>query len=263
VFYTHYNANKIIGCNLLKFLRILIQQTQILLDGCLPSHCLLCNLPSEQPLICKHCYQSVLKARPCCLHCGCALHTTQAFCGECLKHTFHFQQLHALASYQPPFPKLIKQLKYNNQLIYADLLGLLLADSAKQKYSLQQLQKIDYFIAVPLHIKKLRKRGFNQAQLICDALIKQLPTPALTLSPIVRTKFTIAQEGLTRQQRIKNLHQVFVLTPKAKNTLFGKYVVLIDDVVTTGATINSLCQCLLQEGVKRVDVWCISRTSLN
>lgn len=249
-------------------LRSIHHHSQTFIEACLPSHCLLCRLPSKQALICKFCYDSILTERSCCLHCGCGLASSQTFCGECLKHPFDFQQLHAIASYQPPFPELIKQLKYNSQLLYADLLGLLLANSIKQRYNQQQLQEIDYIIAVPLNIQKHRKRGFNQAQLINDALVKQLPTLTTATKlmheqPIIRHKFTSAQEGLSRSQRLLNLNNAFTLTAEARIALPGKYVVLIDDVVTTGATINSLCQCLLAVNVKRVDVWCICRTELD
>ncbi|MEL0630220.1 ComF family protein [Psychromonas aquatilis] len=248
---------------MIRFLQRLTKLHQILLEGCLPNHCLLCNLPSEQSLICRYCYETMLMPRPCCLHCGCGLATTQNFCGECIKHSFEFQQLHAIAGYQSPFPELIKQLKYDNQLLNADLLGLLLADSIKQRYSAMELLTIDYVIAVPLHSKKLRKRGFNQAQLICDALIQHLPITVPCPPLITRNKFTNAQEGLTRPQRASNLNNAFSISPDSKIQLQGKYIVLIDDVVTTGATINSLCKCLLEANIKRVDVWCISRTELD
>jgi len=248
-------------------LRSIYHHSQTLLEAYLPSHCLLCHLPSKQSLICPLCYESILTDRPCCLHCGCELANSQKFCGECLKHPFDFQQLHAIASYQTPFPELIKQLKYNNHLLCADLLGLLLAKSIKLRYNQQQLQEIDYLIAVPLNIQKHRKRGFNQAQLINDALIRHLPvlttaTQQMHEQPIIRHKFTSAQEGLSRAQRLLNLNNAFSLSDQAKIALPGKYVVLIDDVVTTGATINSLCQCLLAADVKRIDVWCICRTEL-
>jgi ComF family protein len=219
-------------------------------------------LPSQQSLICDSCYQATLVERPCCLHCGCGLSATQPFCGECLKHAFDFNQLHAVASYQQPFPAFIKQLKYQHQLLNADLLGLLLANSIKQRYDHQALQQIDCLIPVPLHITKLRKRGFNQTQLIGNALLKHLSIPMLNDQFIIRNKHTNAQEGLTRIQRRKNLNGAFSLTEAGIKTLQGKNVVLLDDVVTTGATINSLCQCLLEANVKNIDVWCICRTEL-
>ena len=243
------------------FLRLAYQRSKTLFEACLPSHCLLCDLPSQQSLICQCCHHAILTERPCCLHCGSALVISQPFCGECIKHRFAFQQLHAIASYQSPYPALIKQLKYNNQLLFADLLGLLLATSVKQRYKPQQLQQIDGLIPVPLHINKLRTRGFNQANLITNALIKNLPLQ-IVKEQVIRNKITTPQEGLSRQQRALNLEGAFSLTPQDQHSLQGKYVVIIDDVVTTGATINSLCHCLLKAKVKRIDVWCICRTEL-
>lgn len=245
-----------------RFIKMLYQNSQTLLEACLPSHCLLCNLPSKQSLICSFCKEAILTERPCCLHCGSGLSYSQPFCGECVRHHFYFDQLHAMASYHPPFPTLIKQLKYNNQLLNGELLGLLLAESLKQRYTDSDFKDIDYILPVPLHTQKQRKRGFNQAQLIAEALIQHLP---LTLSKqqVVRNKVTAPQEGLSRHQRNINLKNAFTLDIKAHRSLQGKYIVLIDDVVTTGATINSLCQCLLAAGVKRIDVWCICRTELH
>ena len=230
-------------------------------EGYLPSHCLLCQLPSQAKLICHFCHEAILTERHYCLHCGCGLSHSQAFCGECLQHTFNFTQLHAIASYQAPFPALIKQLKYNHKLLYADLLGLLLADSIKQRYKHHELADIDYLIPVPLHLKKHRARGFNQTQVISDALIKYLPLTIMNHA-LIRNKPTNAQEGLSRTQRAHNLKSAFALTSSAHSILNGKHVVLIDDVVTTGATINSCCDALFAANVKKIDVWCICRTEL-
>jgi len=243
------------------FLAKLMNSSKALLSACLPSHCLICDLHSTDQLICLHCYQAILTERPCCLHCGYGLAQTQNICGECLKHPFKFNRLVTVSGYQTPFPALIKKLKYQHQLIYADLLGLLLAGIIKQNYSTDQLQQIDYIIAVPLHLKKHRIRGFNQAHLIADATLKHLAIRAQLITPISRNKITSAQEGLTRKQRKLNLNNAFSITDTSLN-LQGKHIVLIDDVVTTGATINSLCECLINIGASKVDVWCISRTEL-
>lgn len=204
----------------------------------------------------------MLTERTCCLHCGYPLTENRNHCGDCLKHNFLFNELHALSNYQPPFPQLIKQLKYHNQLINAELLGQLLARSIQQRYSQEKLLSIDYVIPVPLHNRKLRSRGFNQSKLISDALLKQLnlTTPSLI---ITRNKSTQAQEGLTRSQRKRNLNKAFALPDKLTEKVKNKKVVLIDDVVTTGATINALCEVLIKAQVKQIDVWCICRTELN
>jgi len=165
--------------------------------------------------------------------------------------------LHALAGYQPPYPMLIKQLKYGKKLIAGELLGQLLADSISAQFSSEELADFDYLIAVPLHYKKLRQRGFNQAQLIADIISRQLKIPLLANS-IERCKETQAQEGLSVSKRRKNLRSAF--TANKNIPLQGKKIALLDDVVTTGATIESLCRCLLAEQVSSISIFCICRT---
>ncbi len=112
-------------------------------------------------------------------------------------------------------------------------------------------------IAVPLHHKKLRQRGFNQAALIAEAVAKQLSIPVLK-DAIQRHKETLPQENLSINKRKKNLHGAFHIHDNVH--LQNKHIAIIDDVVTTGATINSLCQSLLKAGVASITVFCISRT---
>lgn len=218
-------------------------------------------MASQGSLICQHCEQDILTERQYCSHCGSPLTQSRSFCGDCLKHPFLFDQLHAVNHYQAPFPQLIKQLKYHNQLINAELLGQLLAHSLTHRYNKHFIEQADFFIPVPLHSKKLRHRGFNQAQLIAESVLKQLQLkrPIIHLK---RNKITEAQEGLTRAQRKRNLSNAFIIPQQLIGKLAGKQVVIIDDVVTTGATVNALCKSLLKEQVKRIDVWCICRTEL-
>lgn len=199
----------------------------------------------------------MLQPRVCCQHCGLSLTRSQLFCGDCLKQKHHFTKLYALASYHPPYPTLIKQLKYEKQLIAGELLGQLLVKSISSQFNHDEIADFDYLIAVPLHYKKLRQRGFNQAQLIAEIVSKKLNIPLLQ-GAVERNKETQPQEGLSISKRRKNLRAAFIAN---KNSMLqGKNIVLLDDVVTTGATINSLCQCLLAEKVSSITVFCICRT---
>ena len=242
-------------------LQWILQNLRHFIELVLPAQCLLCRLPSNNKLICKHCQKVLIQDRPCCRHCGLSLPQSQAFCGDCLKQSHLFTQLHALADYQKPYPALIKKFKYAKQLINGELLALLLIKSIIRNISFQQLSQIDYLLPAPLHPQKHQQRGFNQAQLIAQKISKQLHTPVL-LDTVKRQKQTLAQEGLSLQKRKANLKNAFIIHPEQKTKLSGSYIVIIDDVVTTGATVNSLCQALLQAGVKRIDVWCICRTAL-
>lgn len=228
-----------------------------LLEQFLPAQCLICQLSSHNQLICVHCRQALLQPRSCCQYCGLSLPTPADFCGDCIKQTHLFSRLHALASYHSPYPKLIKQLKYEKRLIAGELLGQLLALSLAQHFNEQEIKRFDYLLAIPLHHKKLRQRGFNQAQLIANVVSAQLTIPLLPES-VQRDKDTQPQEGLSRAKRRANLRAAFSVN---KNSLLqGKHIAVLDDVVTTGATINSLCQCLLAENVASITVFCICRT---
>ena len=241
--------------------QLTLQNLKHLIELVLPAQCLLCRLPSNNKLICKHCQKVLNQDRECCQSCGLPLPKTEAFCGDCLKHPHLFTQLHALADYQKPYPALIKKFKYAKKLIHGELLAALLIKSVTKDISFQQRSKIDYLLPVPLHQKKLQQRGFNQAQLIAQQIAKQLHIPVL-LEALKRHKHTTAQEGLSLQKRKANLKNAFAISSDQEAKLSGTYIVIIDDVVTTGATVNSLCQVLLQAGVKRIDVWCICRTAL-
>jgi ComF family protein len=239
-----------------------IQQTfNHFIERSLPSQCLLCQLSSDNKLICGNCQKALIQPRPCCQCCGLALPNSLVFCGDCLKKGHRFTQLHAISDYLPPYPEMIKKFKYSKQLIHGELLGELMVQSLNFNFSTQQINAVDYLIPVPLHKQKHRQRGFNQAQLIANVVAKQLDISVLC-TMVNRHKQTTAQENLSAAQRKKNLNNAFSINTDPQYNLAGAYVVIIDDVVTTAATANSLCQTLLAEGVRRVDIWCICRTTL-
>lgn len=226
----------------------------------LPAQCLLCGLPSNNKLICSYCEKNILADRIYCAHCALTLNQESDYCGDCLQKTYFFDHIHALGDYNPSLSRLIKQLKYQQQLIAGELLGELLLKSVKARYTHAQLEKFDALLAVPLHPKKLQLRGFNQAQIIASCLHKGLNIPLLE-NKIQRCRHTTAQEGLSVAKRKANLKNAFrCVDPSALN---AKNIIVVDDVVTTGATINSLCELLQQQGVNSITVFCISRTSLS
>lgn len=232
-----------------------------LIELFLPAHCLLCALKSDNKLICLHCQTALIKERTCCQSCALPLSQSQTHCGDCLTTPHLFTKLHAIDDYQAPYTNLIKGFKYSKQLLNGEALGELLALSLTCNFSKEELTKVDYLLPVPLYKKKQRQRGFNQAQLIAQLLAKKLSIPLLNKA-VERVKHTSAQEGLSVKKRKRNLNNAFLLNKEETQKLAGCFIVIIDDVVTTGATINSLSSVLLEAGVKRIDVWCICRTSL-
>jgi len=237
------------------------QKFKQLIELFLPAQCLICELPSNNKLICGYCQAALVCERSCCQRCGLAMEKSLPFCGDCLKQAHFFTQLHALGNYQKPYSTLIKKLKYTQQLIYGELLGELLTESIRQTFSPQQISAIDYLLPVPLHAKKHSQRGFNQAQIIADVISKQLNIPLLS-EKVERHVNTTPQEGLSLPKRKKNLNHAFSINHSRQQEIAGAYIVIVDDVVTTGATANSLCNTLLRVGVQRIDIWCVCRTPL-
>ena len=253
-------------------LQFINQQFSRLVEFVLPSHCLLCGLQSastfttknkhnENGLTCETCLNSIPIKRSSCQHCALPLVRSQDFCGDCLQQSHYFSKIHAIADYHPPFPALIKKFKYSKNLLEGELLANLLVRSLKFNLSLTEISKIDYLIAVPLHPSKLHKRGFNQAMLIALMLSKKFNIPILN-DTIFRSKITVPQEGLSLKQRKQNLSAAFCVKQTDKHKLKDKYIVVVDDVVTTGATVNSLCKELIENHAKNIDIWCICRTAL-
>jgi ComF family protein len=241
---------------------LIIQQAKQAIELLLPTQCLVCALTSNNKLICSYCEKKILSQRSCCLNCALPLNKNADYCGDCLQKDYLFNHIHALGDYNKPLSTLIKQLKYQQQLIAGELLADLLVKSVLSRYTKQQLSAFDYLLAVPLHPRKLRQRGFNQAQIIADKLHNRLNIPLLE-SYITRNKETVAQEGLSISKRRKNLSGAFGYNKKSILEVAGKNIVIIDDVVTTGATINSLCRLLIRKEANVITVFCISRTALN
>ena len=244
---------------------IINQQLTRLVDLFLPAQCALCGLKidklSESRLVCHFCFSALIKDRPSCQHCALPLPTYQDYCGDCIGKEYVFSHIHAVADYTPPYSSLIKKFKYSEQLLNGEVLGALLLQSILRNFSSSQIRAIDYLVAVPLHPKKQRARGFNQALLLAKVLSTSLNIPLLT-NGIERKKETVPQEGLTIKERHSNLQDAFCFNQNLLPKLKGKQIVLIDDVVTTGATANSFCQQLLDQKIEKVDIWCICRTSL-
>lgn len=148
---------------------------------------------------------------------------------------------------------MITQLKFNQKLHFGQWIGEILANKIKP-YD----HHPESIIAVPLHTKRIRQRGYNQASIIAQAISKKLRIPINTHS-IIRHKATTAQMNLTSRQRHTNLRGAFY----AKNKPHEKHIALIDDVMTTGSTLNALATYLKLQGVQRVDCYVIARASLH
>lgn len=124
---------------------------------------------------------------------------------------------------------------------------------------LSGMDRADYILPVPLHPKRLRQRGFNQSALIGKLLAKSTGTKLL-LDALLRVRDIPPQVGLERDERLNNVKDAFAIAPKKVSKIKDAKIILLDDIVTTGATINECAKTLITAGAKSVDVVAIART---
>ncbi|MGA7801915.1 MAG: ComF family protein [Gammaproteobacteria bacterium] len=218
-----------------------------------PPTCLLCGSRVSGNLeLCDGCHRDLPLALNSCQLCGGPLsgQTGAAMCGACQRHPPPFDRALVLAHYRPPVDRLIQRLKFSRQLGVARLLGVLLAERAAACSPLPQV-----LIPVPLHPKRLRERGFNQAMEIARTLGDQLGVPVLERA-CRRRRATPAQAGLSARARRANMRGAFA----AEGITAMDRVAIVDDVMTTGNTAAELARTLRRRGVQRIEVWVCART---
>lgn len=177
-------------------------------------------------------------------------------CGHCISEPP--PQLRTLAPYRydEPIKHLLHALKFHHKLYLARVLGSLLADVLAEDCARANFRP-DVIIPIPLHPQRLRERGYNQALELARPIAARLKVP-LDFSSCVRTRATPAQTDLPASQRLKNINGAFAL----RRPLRATRVAIVDDVMTTGATVGEFAALLLDHGVKEVQVWVVARALL-
>ncbi len=211
--------------------------------------CLLCGVMSDAGLWCEDCERSLPYLRgPSCRHCALPL-TSGEICGHCLSNPPRFDRSTALYAYTFPVNKLIQQLKYGDQLALADAFATRLA----LRIPTDELP--DCIIPMPLHPNKLRQRGYNQTLLLARSLSKRLDI-ALLSDVCKRVRDTASQSSLPYKARGKNMREAFACDV----SLMGRKVVLVDDVYTSGASLNALAKAAANQGANHIETWVVART---
>lgn len=210
-------------------------------------NCLLCGSAGTEDL-CRPCRNSLphLSSHHCPV---CALRTEEArVCGACLAHPPAFDHTVAAVNYAFPIDALLHSLKYHTNLALAPVLADLL---------LAQIDKTvpDFIIPMPLHAVRLRERGFNQAIEIARRISKKSGIPLLP-ALCRRVRDTVSQTGLPWKEREKNIRDAF----DCEGNLDGKRIAIVDDVMTTGATLNELARVLRKCGAVHISAWVVART---
>ena len=183
---------------------------------------------------------------PRCKKCGKPIrYEEQEYCHDCTEQTFHYEQGMSIWLHKGPVRWSVYQFKYRNRRIFAEFY----IEEWWRIYGKKLMEwSIDVIIPVPLHRKRRRKRGYNQSEILAKELGKRCNIPVDTKS-VIRTVNTRPQKELNNKERQKNLRSAFDVTKYWKN---AKKVLLIDDIYTTGNTIDSIARLLKQKGAEKV-----------
>ncbi|HET8731050.1 MAG TPA: ComF family protein [Moraxellaceae bacterium] len=222
----------------------------------LPASCLLCEAPADAWGLCEPCLQDLPWNRDYCLTCALPLPEGLCNCSHCRAAVPLQERTLAPLRYEFPANHLISRLKYGGRLIHAPVLGeLLTAAVADHPGPLP-----DLLLPAPLHPRRLAARGYNQAMEIARPVARYTGLP-LETRLLERIRATRAQMTLDREARADNPAGAFAVDPRRLDALGdGVRVALIDDVMTTGATLDEMARTLLQAGVASVEYWVVART---
>ena len=232
----------------------------------LAADCRVCQHPLEPSnftFVCVDCWSKIkwLKA-PYCSKCSRPLSSTLQdipilLCPECRRQNFYFKKAFIPTLYEGVMKKVIHLLKYNKKMgIMRSLKKIIKSYFDHLDFSFSHL---DLVVPIPLHRRKLKERGFNQAELIARVIARHLQV-RLTKGNLKRVKATITQTTLSRKERRKNIKEAFEI--KDKDGFQAKNVLLVDDVYTTGTTIKEAARVLKEAGVKEVYVFTLARAPL-
>lgn len=221
--------------------------------------CILCRgfTTLAQPL-CYLCLATCPVPLYFCSCCGLPIQDSETgICGQCLKQPPLFDTCLSPFLYQFPVNRVLQMLKYQSRLELIKPMARSLAEWLIGYYNDDRWPEV--MLPVPLHRKRLRERGYDQTLLLTKALKKRLTTKknvGVDQELIKRTVHSVPQQGLDASARQKNIRNAFSLSRKPK----WNHVALVDDVVTTGATVSEITRLLKKNGVGRVDIWSIART---
>ncbi len=216
--------------------------------------CPLCSELNTQ-LICPACTKMLPEITTQCFQCGLPLNMVDTShnalrCGQCVKTPPAFDLCISPYHYALPVSQFITQLKFQHKLYYAQVLAELLITKIEQHAE----GLPDCIIPVPLHKKRLRQRGFNQAVEIARPIARRYSIPLNTrcCTRVVSTAPQMQQNKKTRQKNIRNAFKIATDFPY-------KHVAIVDDVMTTGQTVNELARVLRKQGAERIQIWSAAR----
>ena len=214
----------------------------------LAQDCFLCQAASGDAPLCEACDRTLPYCADGCPCCALPAHEG-ALCGACMADPPHFDATRAAFSYAYPVDGLVHALKYRGQLALAELFARKLLER------LGSVAGIDVIAPLPLHPVRLAERGFNQSVEIARALARESGIP-MDAQLAERVRDTGRQTGLPWKERAANMRNAFA----SARDLRGLRIAVVDDVMTTGATLNEFAGTLKRAGAARVENWIVART---
>lgn len=214
----------------------------------LAQNCLLCQAASGERPICDACERELPSSVAACPRCALG-GSSDAECGACIAAAPHYDASCAAFVYAYPVDALIQALKYGGQLALAELFA------HKLYQRVVGAAAVDLIVPLPLHPLRLAERGFNQAAEIARVLSRRSGV-AMNARLARRVRDTAPQTALPWKERAANMRQAFT----CEQDLAGLHVAVVDDVMTTGATLNEFARTLKASGAARVENWIVART---
>ena len=229
-----------------------------LLDAALPPLCLGCGeIVGETGSLCTTCWAGfVFIAPPHCARCGDPFSADvgeSALCGSCLARPPRYRRARAVVAYDQRSRRLVLPLKHGDRTDMARAYGRWMARSGAEMFG-----DADLVAPVPLHWRRLLTRRYNQSALLARAVAREAGR-VLVPDLLSRVRWTGSQAGLRARERRRNVRRAFAVTPRWMARVKGAGVVLVDDVLTTGATVDACTRVLLAAGARHVDILTLAR----
>lgn len=241
------------------------QMVDCILNLIYPETCFICSVPVSRRQdcgICSSCWSKAVALkieRPRCPSCGLPFNSldtdAENLCGKCLLQMPCYSGARSFGYYEAELSRLVQGLKFYGRKNLVQLLSPLMASVFYESWN---REAFDLILPVPLHPKRKRERGYNQSELLARALADQIAIP-VNCRALIRIRSTLPQIGLSDSRRFENVQKAFRCIDAM--IIANKRILLIDDVMTTGATVASAAQALLEAGCFRVSVLTVARAA--
>lgn len=225
------------------------------MDWLLPRHCLMCGLAGGHSNLCPPCNDDLPRNGPACFRCGLPLEgENDGICGPCIDRPPPWDRVRSALDYRFPVDVLVRRFKFSRNMACGDALARELAGTLAKRLAVDPPP--DALVPVPLHRTRHAFRGFNQSGVIARHLAKTLGIPVENRL-LSRVRRTHAQSGLDARSRRRNTRGAFHCHYRFAPGL--RHVALVDDVMTTGATLEACTRELKRAGIEDVSIWVVAR----